>query len=72
MDYLSSEKENIQKNQVENLELKLTISKKQNLNNNRLKTTGKKSKWTWRLRNRNYTLLRTEKGKDLAEMETQW
>ena len=44
MDYRSSEKENIQKNQVENLELKLTISKKQNLNNNRLKTTGKKSK----------------------------
>lgn len=41
MDYLNSEKENIQKNQIENLELKITISKKQNLNN-RLKTTGKK------------------------------
>ena len=41
MDCLNSEKENIQKNQIENLELKITISKKQNLNN-RLKTTGKK------------------------------
>lgn len=41
MDYLSSEKENRQKNQIENLELKIIISKKQNLNN-RLKTTGKK------------------------------
>ena len=69
MDYLRSEKENIQKNKIENAELKITISKKQNLSN-RLKTTGKKSKWAWRLSNRNYPLLR--KDKDLAEMETQW
>ena len=41
MDYLRSEKENIQKNKIENAELKITISKKQNLSN-RLKTTGKK------------------------------
>lgn len=41
MDYLRSEKENRQKNQIENLELKIIISKKQNLNK-RLKTTGKK------------------------------
>lgn len=72
MENLSSEKENIQKNQMESLELKITVSKMQNPNLTTDWRLQEKSKWTWRLSNRNYLFLRTEKDKDLAEMETQW
>lgn len=72
MEDLSSEKENIQKNQMESLELKITVSKMQSPNLTTDWRLQEKSKWTWRLSNRNYPFLRTEKGKDLAEMETQW